>query len=173
VNELVGGIGFPMSGFAAAGDDDARTIRRLAALCVHSGGQVHEQCNRAEHAARMIDETNQLTNICFAAQINGSIELRVMVAILADLDELYLSSELIDYSLKAFCAPPLYGYVIFATCGNEPEWNLRTGKLRDLRVPGLFLRRKMDIPLEQRGSDCQVKPAVKEFDKTVQAMVGS
>ena len=90
---------------------------------------------------------------------------------LSDLDELDLASEMIHYRLVSRSAPPFDGDVIFPAGAYYPEWRRFSRELTDLRIPGFFLRREMEVAFESSRLDGQPEFPVQKLNKTVQAVV--
>jgi hypothetical protein len=55
----------------------------------------------------MVNESNELAQICLPPQIDDSAQLRMMVSLCANLYEENAVAECVDDSLKAFAIPPL------------------------------------------------------------------
>src|SRR6516164_6465022 len=102
------GVGLPLDRLAAPSDDHAGPVRWLSAFNFDSRGEVHSPSDSTKDALSVVNQPNELAQVCFPPQVNHAIQLWVIVSTLADLHELYLPAKVIDYLLVAFGFPPLY-----------------------------------------------------------------
>src|SRR6266404_678468 len=96
----------------------------------------------------------------------------MIVAGMADLDELNPAAELIQHRLITARLPPLDCHIVFPACSYYPEGRVLSCELVHLRVPGLFLLGKVYVSLKCCGSDSQAQTPVQELDEPMKAVVG-
>jgi hypothetical protein len=120
----------------------------------------------------MMDEANQFAQRRLPAQVNNSVQSRMMMASLPDLDELDLATKVINYGLITLRSPPLDRYIVLASRGNDPERDFCARYLPDLRMPGALLLGEMNVPFERSRLYCQAKAAIQKINKAVNAMIG-
>ena len=99
----------------------------------------------------MVNQPDQLAEIGLPAQVNHSLQLRMMMPIFANLDELDLASEMVHYLLVSFRVPPLNRQIVLPSCRDNPERGILAGDFVDLGVPSLLLAGDMNVAPEDRG----------------------
>src|SRR6185436_7299820 len=80
MNELMARIGFPVDRLPSTCNHDAWPQPCCGSLHFHCGGQMHRAGYPAQNALSMIVQLQELPEHCLAAQINRSIQLRMMIA---------------------------------------------------------------------------------------------
>ena len=70
MDKLVTCVGFPVRGFSPAGNHDAGAILGPARFHFDCRRQVHGKCYRADHAAGVVHQTDELANVGFADQVD-------------------------------------------------------------------------------------------------------
>jgi hypothetical protein len=108
----------------------------------------------------MVDQTDQLSEIGPATQVDDPIEFRMIMSEFAHLNELDLAAKMIHYGLVALRFPPLYCEIVFPTRTNDPKGRHLSGKLTNLRVPCLLLRGEVDITSEYGRLNGETQPVV-------------
>src|SRR5258708_27797557 len=121
VNELMIWISLPVRRFTATRDDHARAVWRSSRFRFDGGGQVHQRGDRTKHALSVIDQTDQLAKTCLPAQINHTVQFRMMISMAADLDESNFAAEMIHHLLIPFRLPPFERHIVFSAVGHHPE----------------------------------------------------
>ncbi len=172
VDELVGGVGLPVRGFAASGDDDAGTVVAAGILAGDGGGEVHEAGHAAERALGVVHQPDQLPQIGLSTQINDPVERRVVVLQFTHLDELDAVAEVVDHLLMAIFRPPFDGDVAFSAGGDDPERGVLAGSFVDLRIPGALQFREVEIAVEGGGRDAQSELVVEILGVRLQVVAG-
>src|SRR5882672_10901357 len=87
MDELVLWIGFPTRRLPAASHHDTWSVRRGARFGLDGGGKMHDQGDRAQDTLGVINETNQLAQRGLAAQVQNSVQSRMVVVVFSDLDK--------------------------------------------------------------------------------------
>jgi len=132
VQELVIGIGFPVGGLTATGDDDTRTVGGPGAPILDRGGEMHEGGDAAKHALGVVNEANQLPQAGLAAQVNDAVQAGMVVSVLADLDKLNAAAKMVYDLLVAFRLPPFDGQVVLSSRANDPKRGVFPGNFMNL-----------------------------------------
>jgi hypothetical protein len=171
MNVLVIWIRFPMRRFTATSYNYTRPIGKTASGNFNSRRQVHERCNRAQYALRMIYQAYQLTKSCLPPQINNAAKTRVEMSTLTYLDEQDFSLKPIDYFLIANRFPPFDRYVVLPSSGDDPERDIFACQFMHLRVPCFFLSGQMNVASEYSWFDPKLQAFVQEIDKPMKAMI--
>ena len=120
VKKLMMRISLPLRGFATAGHDNTRAIRRAAFARGDGGGEVHDGGYRTEHTGAVMHEADKLAHVGLAAQVDDVVKRRVVISFCADLDEEDLAAEMIDHGLPALGGPPLNSDVRLPARSNDP-----------------------------------------------------
>lgn len=120
----------------------------------------------------MVDQPDQFTQLSSPSQINYSAQTRMIMASLADLDELDPVAKVVDHFLVSLRLPPFDGHIVLATGRYDPEGDILSGDFPHLGIPRFFLCGEMNVSLEKSRLNRESKPFVEKFDKPVQAMVG-
>jgi len=170
MDELMTGVGFPVSGLAATGDDDAGS--GAAAFERHGCGEVHERGDRAEDALGVVDQADELAEFGLSAEIDGAVEFGVMISEITDLDKLDAIAEVVDDTLVALMIPPFDGDIELTARDDDPEWDFGAGEFADLGEPGPFGVGEVDIALKLGGVDGDVEFAGEDFGDGVEVMPG-
>lgn len=151
VEVAVAGIGLPLRGLAAAGDDDARA--QGAGFRGDGGGEVHQRGDGADHPVGVMDEADELAEVRFAAQIEDATQQWMMVARFAHLHKADAAGEVIDDGLQAPGVRPLGGEVVLAAGDDDPKTGAGAFDFLHLAEPAAFLRGEMEIAAERAGRD--------------------
>lgn len=120
----------------------------------------------------MVNQSHQLPQVGLAPQVNHSSERGMIMLQVADLNELDLTTKVIDHFLITRRAPPLDRDVVLAPGHDNPERCVLSCLFVYLRVPGLLKVREMDVAFEGRRLDLELKVSIQELDEAVQAMIG-
>ena len=147
VEEAVSGILLPLRGLAAPGNDDART-QRGARAARDGGGQVHEGGDRTDYAIGVMHQADKLPEAGLPAQVERTVEGRMVVVGLADLDEEDVPAKVLYDGLHAGRRPPFRGEVALAPADNDPEARARAQGILNLGRPGAFLGAQVNIAFE-------------------------
>src|SRR5207249_9383428 len=118
----------------------------------------------------VINQPHQFAQRRRATQIDDAVQGRVVAALLADLDEEYLSLKMIDYGLVATKVPPFDGEVVFSSGDDDPVRDISAHNFVDLRRERLLGLGEMDIPLEKCRSNSQAEMVVQVFNETMEKM---
>jgi len=170
VKELLCWVRFPSRRFPTAGDHDTRTVGGATALAFDGCGKVHVQRHQTQNALGVIDQMNELTQTCFAAQVENSGQRGMIVMRLTHLDEENSSLEMIDNRLPSTEVPPLNSVIKFSAGHDDPIGNIQPDNLCDDRRHALFGIRKVNIASKRRGFDPKVKLLIQVLDKPVKEM---
>ncbi len=92
---------------------------------------------------------------------------------LTSLHEQDLTAEMLDHRLVPGGVPPFDRVIELTSSADDPERNIHSGDLLDLRHPGLFERGDVDIALERCGPDLKSELLIKEIDEAVNEMIRS
>jgi len=134
-----------MNGLAAAGDDDTRTVAGLARLGFDGGGQVHERGDPAQHPLGVINQADQFSQSCLTPEINGAVELGVVMAAVSNLDKLDSLAKMINDVLITARLPPFDRQIIFAAPCHNPERDILADNLINLGMPDFLLRGEVNV----------------------------
>src|SRR3954469_1219642 len=96
----------------------------------------------------------------------------MMISVAAYLDELDVSTEMVDHRLIPRRIPPFDRDVVFAPGGDNPKRDRFSRQFVDLRVPPSFLGCHVDVAPENRCLYSQTQFPVQEFNKAVNGVVG-
>jgi hypothetical protein len=160
VDELVVGIGFPMGRFAATSHYHTGPPPPSASTRFYGRRQVHQGGNRAKYALRVMYQPNELPQACLAPQINHSLQSRMMMAVIANLNKLDAPTKVVHHCLVTLRRPPFNRDVILPPGSHNPERDVRASHFPNLRVPDPLLPRKVDVSLECGWLDCQTQALV-------------
>src|ERR1041385_8985763 len=97
----------------------------------------------------------------------------MMIAAAAHLYELNSSPIMIDNFLITIRCPPFNGDIVFTSSSDDPKRNSLSSHFMDLGIPGLLLRRKMNVAFEQSGLDPKPEFSVKELDEPMNRVIRS
>ena len=146
--------GIPGFGLTAA----ARCISRLTALTAPSAWYM----SREELAQRGLP-----------AQVDDALQRRMMVAVLAHLDEVEAALEVVDDLLIARGRPPLDGVVELASRGEQPVSAARGPCASSTRWnQSLSSCGEVHVSLELRGLDGEPERVVQVLDEAMEEVVG-
>src|SRR6266850_3261 len=127
VDKLVAGISLPVSRFAAAGNYNTRPVPRQSRPAFDGGGQMHQSGDGTKHPLRMINQSDQFTQICPSAQINGSLQPGMVMILSAYLNELDATAKMVNDRLVTVGLPPFDGNIKLPTRGHDPKRSIFTG----------------------------------------------
>src|SRR5260221_13104851 len=96
-----------------------------------------------------------------------------MVSRLPDLHELDFPTKMIDYCLIPFRFPPLDGDVVLSARCYDPERNVLSRDLMNLRIPPSFQLREVNIAAERNRLNREPKPFVQKIDVAMKTMIRS
>jgi hypothetical protein len=172
MNELMARIGFPVDRLPSTCNHDAWPQPCRGSFHFHCGGQMHRAGYPAQNALSMIVQLQELPYHCLAAQINRSIQLRMMIAGAAGLHKLNPSLEMIHHLLISITVPPLDRDFVPATGEDDPKGDFAPGQFMHCGSPALFRVRQVDVAFELRASNVQPQLSVQTIDESVQRMIG-
>ncbi len=127
-----------MCGLATTRNDDAGAGLRAVRSRLHSGRQVHEAGDGADHTLGMVDQTDKLTQRGPPPEVNDPLQARMVMPGSPNLDELDSAAKMINNLLRAFGLPPFDGDVVLAAGVDDPERRVGGGQFVHLGVPRFF-----------------------------------
>src|SRR5271166_1221747 len=136
-------------------------------FCLHGRREMHEEIERTEYSLSMMNQPDELAQICLSPQIENSAQLGMMVSLGAHLNEENTATECVDNSLKAFAIPPLDCLFEGAAGAHYPERYFVSGEFLYLRHPGFLPPRKVQITPKQRGFDLDIQKVAKVSQEPV------
>ncbi len=164
-------IRFPVRRFASAGDHHAGSERSPVWSGFDGRGQMHQTGDTAKHALGVINQPDELAQIGLTAQVDNTLQRRVMMPHRAHLDELNPVFEAVDDRLIPTNIPPLYRAIVFAPRADDPKRDVLPGDFVDLRVPGFLGRRKMNIAPKKLWTVRMVEALAQERGEPVQGVI--
>jgi hypothetical protein len=145
VDELVVRVGFPLGRLASTGHDHARARLGPVWSRRHRRREVHQTGHWAEHAFGVMDQVDELAQGGLLTPADNSVERRVIMALLANLNELDSIPEMVHDFLVPPEVPPLNGVIVLASGHDEPIGESRSDLFRHGGRPGPFLVGQVDI----------------------------
>jgi hypothetical protein len=121
----------------------------------------------------MVHESDQLSDVGFAAQVDRALESGVVMTLITDLDELNSPAKVIHDLLITIGTPPFDGHVVLAASRDDPKRDFLACQFPDLRIPGLFQFGNVDISFEDGGLNVQLEPLVQKLSETMETMIGN
>src|SRR5262245_38592459 len=98
-----------------------------------------------------MNQANQLTQSSLAAQVVDIFQGRVVVHLLADLDEKDPTLEVVHDRLVPAPVPPLDGKVVLAAGTHDPDGQVAAIEFIELKGQSLFILGEVDVAGEDRG----------------------
>src|SRR5689334_5637188 len=112
-------IGKPTYRFPPASHYHAWPRVRISWFDLDGGCQMHRARYWANHTARMIDQLNQLTQRCFATQIDHPPKRWMVMPFFTDLRKHQFSAEVIHDRLPPAEMPPFHGEIELSSTHNN------------------------------------------------------
>jgi len=152
----------PSHGLATTRQHDAWPVLRAARLGLNRRSEVHEHCDRADYAVRVIHQTDHLSQIRLSDEIDDAAKRRMIVAV-AVTAALYEKDSILKVVYNLLISdrvPPLCCKVVLAPGNYYPV--SRVGHRRifvNLRLPKALEVVQMDVDLKGCWLYSDVKPS--------------
>ena len=104
-----------MRRFSTARDDHTGAMFQPAGWHLNRRCQMHKEAYRTDCTLGVVHQAHQLPQRRLAAEVDDTVEWRMMVRRLTDLHKLYPSAKVVDDLLISSRIPPLDGEVVLAT----------------------------------------------------------